>query len=103
MRFCIRLNVNDDGIVTTVQGIYKGTNPKYSRILESDERPFNEIAAGPEYVPDIGDYICFKRIYIRWNDEPLNIEKYKIPIKQLTFTSSFGYYVVNGIRGLQSC
>ena len=103
MRFCIRLNVNADGIVTTVQGIYKGTNPNFGRTLECDERPFNEIAAGPKYIPDVGRYTNFKRIYIKWNNEPFNIEEYNIPLKQLTFSSSFGYYVVNGIRILQSC
>ena len=64
MIFCIRLNVNDDGIVTTVQGIYKGNNPNFARILESDEKPFNEIAAGPKYIPDVSRYTSFKRIYI---------------------------------------
>ena len=103
MRFCIRLNVNADGIVTTIQGIYYGTNPKFSRILESDEKPFNEIAAGHSYESDVRRYTSFKRIYIKWNDEPLNIEEYEIPLKQLTFSSSFGYFVVNGIRVLQSC
>lgn len=103
MRFCIRLTVNADGIVTTVQGIYKGTNPNFGRILECDERPFNEIAAGPKYIPDVRRYTSFKRIYIKWNSEPFNIEEYKIPFKQLTFSSSSGYYVVNGIMGVQSC
>lgn len=103
MRFCIRLNVNADGIVTTVQGFYKGTNPNFGRTLESDEKPFNEIAAGPKYIPDVRIYKSFKRIYIKWNSEPLNIEEYKIPLKQLTFSSSFGYYVVNGRRIVQSC
>lgn len=103
MRFCIRLNVNADGIVTTVQGIYKGTNPNFGRMLECDERPFNEIAAGPKYIPDVRRYTSFKRIFIKWNSEPFNIEEYNIPLKQLTFSSSFGDYVVNGIRVLQSC
>lgn len=103
MRFCIRLNVNADGIVTTIQGIYNMTDPKFSRILESDEKPFNEIVAGPSYAPDVRRHTSFKRIYIKWNDEPFNIEEYEIPLKQLTFSSSFGYCVVNGIRILQSC
>lgn len=103
MIFCIKLNVNDDGIVTTIQGLYKGDNPNFSRLLESDEKPFNEIAAGHKYIPDVRRFTSFKRIYIKWNSGPLNIEEYKIPLKQLTFTSSFGYYVVNGRRGLQSC
>lgn len=103
MRFCIRLNVNADGIVTTVQGIYKESNPNFIRLIESDEKPFNEIAAGFKYIPDVKRYTSFKRVYIKWNSEPLNIEEYKIPLKQLTFSSSSGYYVVNGIKGLQEC
>lgn len=103
MRFCIRLNVNADGIVTTVQGIHKEYDPNFCIIYECDNKPFNEIAAGYKYIPDVSRYTSFKRIYIRWNSEPFNIEEYKIPLKQLTFCSNDGCYVVNGIRGLQSC
>ena len=103
MRFCIRLIVNADGIVTTVQGIHKESNPNFTIIYECDEKPFNEIAASYKYEPDVSIYTSFKRIYIRWNDEPLNIEECKIPLNQLTFSSKDGCCVVNGIKGLQPC
>lgn len=103
MRFCIRLNVNADGIVTTVQGIYKENNPNFCAAIECDNRPFHEIAASYKYEPDVSRYTSFKRIYIRWNSEPFNIEEYEIPLNLLTFWKTDGCCVVNGRKGLQSC
>ena len=103
MRFCIRLNVNADGIVTTVQGIYKESNPNFSIIYECDNKPFNEIAVGHKYIPDVRMFTSYKRIYIKWNSEPFNIKEYEIPLNLLTFCSKDGCYVVNGRKGLQSC